>query len=83
MDSHYGVKEMGKVKQGTSCSVEGCDEKATRSFAAEKVKDAMQPTGVNLKDTRARRGYLCQKHYKVFKKQTKQDKKVDKWRYGT
>lgn len=73
---------MGKIKHGTVCSVEGCNEKAIRSFAADKAKEALQPTGAALKDERARRTYLCQKHYKLFKKQTKQDKKVDKWRYG-
>jgi hypothetical protein len=73
---------MGKVKQGTLCSVEGCEEKAVRSFATDKAREALQPTGASLKDDRARRAYLCQKHYKLFKKQTKKDKKVDKWRYG-
>ncbi|MFW9830920.1 MAG: hypothetical protein ACFFD8_04020 [Candidatus Thorarchaeota archaeon] len=73
---------MGKIKQGMICSVDGCNEKATRSFAADKAKEALQPTGASLKDERARRVYLCQKHYKSFKKQTKQEKKLDKWRYG-
>ena len=74
--------EMGKVKQGVECSVEGCSEKAVRSFSASKGREAMQAAGARLKDERARRVYLCQKHYKAYKKQTKQDKKVDKWRYG-
>lgn len=73
---------MGKIKQGTLCSVTGCNEKATRSFAADKAKEALQQAGVSFKDDRVRRVYLCQQHYKLFKKQTKKDKKVDKWRYG-
>jgi hypothetical protein len=73
---------LGKVKQGTICSVNGCDEKATRSFTADKAREALQPAGVAFEDERARRVYLCQKHHKMLKKQKKKDKKVDKWRYG-
>ena len=73
---------MGKVKQGTVCSVKGCDEKATRSFAADKTREALQSAGAAFEDERARRLYLCQKHYKMLKKQSKTDKKVEKWRYG-
>jgi hypothetical protein len=73
---------MGKVKTGTVCSVKGCDEKATRSFAADKAREALQAVGAVFDDERARRVYLCQKHYKVLKKQTRNDKKIEKWRYG-
>jgi hypothetical protein len=73
---------MGKVKQGTVCSVRGCNEKATRSLTADKAREALESTGVIFDDDRTRRLYLCQKHYRVYKKQTKKDKKVDKWRYG-
>lgn len=74
---------MGKVKQGSECSVDGCNEKATRSFALDKAKEALQSVGATFQDDRSRRAYLCQKHYKLFKKQTKNDKKIDKWRYST
>lgn len=74
---------MGKVKQGSECSVDGCNEKATRSFALNKVKEALQSEGVAFPDDRSRRAYLCQKHYKLYKKQTKKEKKIDKWRYST
>ena len=74
---------MGKVKHGSECSVDGCNEKATRSFALAKVREALQSEGVVFQNERSRRAYLCQKHYKLFKKQTKKDKKIDKWRYST
>jgi hypothetical protein len=73
---------MGKVKTGTVCNVAGCNEKAIRSVSAAKAREALQAAGAGFKDDRARRLYLCQKHYKMYKKQTKQDKKVDKWRFG-
>ena len=73
---------MGKVKHGVECSVEGCNDKALRSFSTTKAREAMQTVGATFKDERTRRVYLCQKHYKMYKKQTKQDKKVDKWRFA-
>lgn len=73
---------MGKVKQGTKCTVEGCDEAAVRSFPEDKVKEALHAAGAEMKTGRRRREYLCQKHYKAYKKQTRKDKKIEKWRYG-
>jgi hypothetical protein len=73
---------MGKVKQGITCSVEGCPEPAARSFSADKVTEALRTASIGLKAGRARRAYLCDKHYKVFKKQQRTEKKVEKWRYS-
>ena len=73
---------VGKVKQGAVCSVRGCEEQATRSVSADKGREALQGAGASFEDDRARRLFLCQKHYKVYKKQTKKDKKVEKWRYS-
>jgi hypothetical protein len=30
----------------------------------------------------ARRAYLCKAHYKEFKKLTRKDRQIDKWRYS-
>jgi hypothetical protein len=73
---------MGKVKQGTLCGVEGCTEQAVRSFSKDKVNEAFQKLSIVLKPGQRRRVYLCAKHYKVFKKQQRTERKVDKWRYG-
>jgi hypothetical protein len=73
---------MGKVKTGIACSVEGCTEVAARSFAADKVTEAFRKASISLKAGRTRRAYLCDKHYKVFKKQQRTDRKVEKWRYS-
>ena len=73
---------MGKVKQGIICSVEGCNELAARSFSADKVTQALRATSLGLKASRSRRAYLCDEHYKVFKKQQRTEKKVEKWRYS-
>lgn len=66
---------MGRVAKGVKCSVVGCDKEAVRSLSTEKVSSA------GLKVGEARRAYLCKEHYKEFKKETKKEKMLEKWRY--
>ena len=68
---------MGRVAKGVKCSVVGCDKEAVRSLSREKVS----ATGLKVGD--ARRCYLCKDHYKEYKKETKKDKMLEKWRYKT
>lgn len=67
---------MGRVDKGVKCNVTGCGRDAERSLSAEKVKAAGLRIGVE------RRAYLCKEHYKEYKKKTKKDKKLEKWRYS-
>lgn len=67
---------MGRIDKGVKCSVSGCSQEAVRSLSAEKVKAA------GLKVTGEKRAYLCKEHYKEYKKKTKKDKQLEKWRYG-
>lgn len=67
---------MGRVDKGVKCSVLGCGKEAARSLSAGKVKSA----GLNVSSER--RAYLCKEHYKEFKKKTKKDKQIEKWRYS-
>ena len=66
---------MGRVARGIKCSVVGCDKEAIRSLSADKVSAA------GLKVGTSRRAYLCRDHYKEFKKETKKEKMLEKWRY--
>jgi hypothetical protein len=50
---------------------------AVRSLSTEKAKSV--GLGVSSNEKRV---YVCREHYKVFKKKTKKDKTVDKWRYS-
>ena len=68
---------MGRIDKGQKCSVSGCGREAARSITADKVKAA----GLNV-STNEKRAYICKEHYKEFKKKTKKDKTIDKWRYG-
>jgi len=65
---------MGRISRGVKCSVEGCSNMAIRSLSADKVHAA------GLKISGGERAYLCKEHYKEFKKATKRDKIVEKWR---
>jgi hypothetical protein len=67
---------VGRIEKGVKCSVSGCRE-AVRSISADKVKKA--GLSVTSKESRA---YICKEHYKEYKKKTKKDKTLDKWRYG-
>ena len=68
---------MGRIGKGVNCSVSGCGREAVRSVSTGKVKSA----GFNV-SSNEKRVYLCREHYKEFKKKTKKDKTIDKWRYG-
>jgi hypothetical protein len=57
---------LGRIDKGVKCSVSGCSRDAVRSLSTKKTKAA----------------YLCKEHYKEFKKKTKKDKTIDKWRYS-
>jgi hypothetical protein len=66
---------LGRVSKGEKCSIAGCDKEAVRSLSTEKVSSA------GLKVGEVRRAYLCKEHYKEFKKETKREKMLQKWRY--
>jgi thymidine kinase len=68
---------LGRIDKGVKCSVSGCGREAARSISTDKVKSAGLKVGSSEK-----RAYLCREHYKEFKKKTKKDKMLDKWRYS-
>lgn len=68
---------MGKVSKGAKCSVEGCDREAIRSLDFGRVYAA------GLKVRGEKRVFLCKEHYKEYKKMTKKDRIIDKWRRAT
>lgn len=68
---------MGKIDKGVKCSISNCKNDAVRSLSAEKVRSA----GLNV-GSGERRAYLCKEHYKEYKKKTKKEKMLEKWRYS-
>lgn len=67
---------MGRIDKGVKCTVSGCSREAIRSLSTQKVKTA------GLKVGNDKRAYLCREHYKEYKKKTKKDKQIEKWRYS-
>jgi thymidine kinase len=68
---------LGRIDKGVKCSVSGCGREAVRSLSTEKVRSS----GINV-GSNERRAYLCKEHYKEYKKKTKKDKQLEKWRYS-
>jgi hypothetical protein len=68
---------LGRIAKGVKCTVAECENEAVRSLPAEKV------TAAGLKVAETRRAYLCKEHYKEYKKETKRERMLEKWRHGT
>ena len=69
-----GALTVGRIEKGAKCVV--CGREAVRSISAQKVKTA----GFNVGSEK--RAYLCKAHYKEYKKKTKKDRQIEKWRYS-
>lgn len=67
---------MGKVDKGVDCSVEGCRNKAIRSLPFKKVSEA----GLKLREE-SRRAFLCEAHYREFKKARKSIDRIERMRW--
>lgn len=76
------ARALGRVKKGQPCSVSGCNEAAVRSIATSEALKALSRLNLAVKDRNARRVYLCEKHYKMFKKAIKKEKMFEKWWRG-
>ncbi len=67
---------MGIVSKGAKCNVEGCVNDATRSLNTTKVeRTGLQLTSVGKKSA------LCKEHYKEWKKESKDDRDLERARY--
>jgi hypothetical protein len=66
---------LGKIRKGAKCSVVGCGRDAVRSLSTPKVKSA----GLNVEGKRA---YLCEEHYREYKKGSKKERRLERLRFG-
>ena len=67
---------MGLVNKGAKCNVDGCDEDGVRSLNTKKIEDA----GLRLNSS-GKKSVLCKSHYKEWKKETKDDRSLDRARF--
>ncbi|MEM1557745.1 MAG: hypothetical protein QXR44_04670 [Thermoproteota archaeon] len=64
------------MDKGVDCSVEGCQNKAVRSVAFKSASEA----GLRM-NREAKRAYLCETHYKEFKKARRSIERVERMRW--
>jgi hypothetical protein len=71
----YLLIALGKIDKGQKCTVRNCSKDAVRSVSVPKAKAA----GLNVEGKSA---YVCEEHYKEFKKGNKKSDQIEKWRFG-
>ena len=67
---------MGIVSKGAKCDVSGCNNDGSRSLTTKKVEGA----GLDI-STSSKKTVLCKDHYKEWKKETKDDRALERARY--
>jgi hypothetical protein len=67
---------MGVVSKGAKCNVDGCDNAGARSLNTAKVERA----GLRVTST-GKKSVLCKEHYKEWKKESKDDRDLERARY--
>ena len=68
---------MGIVAKGAQCNVDGCSNEGARSLNSSKVEQA----GLRLKSS-GKKTVLCKEHYKEWKKETKDDRDLERARFN-
>lgn len=68
------VEPHHKIESQYDCDIQGCKEPAERSLNAKRVEGA----GLNISETAGSNLHLCKKHYREFKKKTKQDRELER-----
>ena len=67
---------MGIIAKGAKCNVSGCDNDGLRSLNTKKIEGAGLRVSVNSK-----KAALCKDHYKEWKKETKNDRSLERARF--
>ena len=67
---------MGLVSKGAKCNVDGCDEDGARSLNTTKVEN----TGLRV-NSGGKKSVLCKAHYKEYKKESKDDRSLERARF--
>ncbi|MFQ6107627.1 MAG: hypothetical protein ACE5QF_08615 [Thermoplasmata archaeon] len=62
-------------KEAETCEISGCGEEAARSIPTGKLKGALPDVSVEKERGRV---HICKKHYRKYKKATKQDRELER-----
>jgi hypothetical protein len=74
------VRKLSSAKK--TCSIAGCKNDSKRSFATVRITKSITNSGLQLKDARSRKIYLCSDHWRLVKKEYKKDTKPERMRWG-
>ena len=76
------LQEDNYLRDGTgkkrSCSIIDCEKEAVRSLSEDKWEGYLKKAGLNYKENRRRKIYLCKDHYRESKKLRKKEEKYNK-----
>jgi len=67
---------MGVISKGAKCNIQGCDNDGLRSINTAKVENA----GLQVASS-GKKSVLCKVHYKEWKKETKDERSLERARY--
>ncbi len=67
---------MGVIAKGAKCNVDGCTNDGVRSLNTARVETA----GLKVNST-GKKTVLCKQHYKEYKKESKDDRALERTRY--
>jgi len=67
---------MGIIAKGAKCNVSDCNNDGFRSLNTKKVEEAGLRVSVS-----GKKAALCKEHYKEWKKETKEDRSLERARY--
>ena len=67
---------MGIIAKGAKCNITGCENDAVRSITTSKVEES----GMEVSSS-GKKSALCKIHYKEWKKETKNDRDLERSRY--
>ena len=67
---------MGIISKGAKCNIIGCENDAVRSITTSKVEES----GMEVSSS-GKKSALCKIHYKEWKKETKDDRDLERSRY--
>ncbi|UCE11268.1 MAG: hypothetical protein JSW61_04850 [Candidatus Thorarchaeota archaeon] len=65
-----------------TCSIVGCENPSKKAMATVRISESIAKSGLRIKDSRSRKEYLCQEHWKKVKKVFKKDTKAERMRWG-
>ena len=67
---------MGVIAKGAKCNVDGCTNDGARSLNTKRVESA----GLRV-NSQGKKSALCKQHYKEWKKESKDDRDLERARY--